>query len=349
MLHVVDTAAGRWVIASNEAELAEVLPGWAPPPMNLAANDGLPRDTEDGVEIARHLMATNQPVAVLASPQRVLAIEVPATGAVTNYWDDGDSRFRFTIAGSPTVYTLEGSLLEKAGLVRDAFEPGTDLLVLAPGFDARPLVVIPWPSPWERPCREYDLDAMSMRPVSRGEAALLYDRIFRQDSAAPYATGIPFRLAGSYCEAKAEAMAQFLLAEGVDAGKAWVVSKRGHSLRVRTDSSPTCWVEWGHHVAVVVRSDNATERFLVFDPTIMLEGGVLSLDDWHAKFLGQSLPPRLTSAEAYYIYLECFQPTRGTPLKENAWDLRIARRLLAQFVRQHGRPPYQCPPAPAPT
>jgi hypothetical protein len=55
----------------------------------------------------------------------------------------------------------------------------------------------------------------------------------------------------------------------------------------------------------------------------------------------------LTSADAHYRYHACYQPSVGPG--EHWMDLELARCRLAEYAREHGHPPFECPPGPLPT
>jgi Glutaminase len=83
---------------------------------------------------------------------------------------------------------------------------------------------------------------------------------------------IAFRFPADGCYARAHLMCVQLFGRGVRPRKVWTFAN-GQSLRVRTANHPDGFVQWGYHVAPLVRvrfgtGASARDRDMVFDPSM---------------------------------------------------------------------------------
>jgi hypothetical protein len=330
-----------WVVVASETELAANLPVTLlseKPPDDEREEDPTAK-CGDCLNAVFDAVKRHEPVALLISKSRgLLQIRFPATGRVRTAWRDPDGRLNFGITGSPIAFTVP----ERSPLADVVAQSGkTGILVVDPDFDGVAAVVRPWKPAQPRGfCETFVLKLNQTTALSKEDANALYCEIFSRNSVPPYSTGVPFRWAHSYCEAKAHYVTTVLGEKRIDAGKAWAIARDEDKLRIATTSRKTCEQEWLYHVAGVIRSDDADGSGVwVFDPTTSLEEGVLSMEEWQTR-LGSGLGEvRLTTAEAYFpCNDEEFERVLGTQMEAS---LGIARCLLKCRSKLDGDPPYR--------
>ena len=86
---------------------------------------------------------------------------------------------------------------------------------------------------------------------------------------------IPFGYPEGGCYARAHKMSRLLEDKGVISGKVWIKG----NLRVDTLKGPKDYVEWGFHVAPIVKVKNGEkEEVYVIDPSV--SSAPVSIDEW---------------------------------------------------------------------
>ena len=334
-----------WIIVGSEDELAGTTTGFLPAAFETGAlldeerNEVRSLDCLTGVVTS---IRRQDPVALLISKDRLLQVRIPTVGLVETHWRDAAKRLRFGIAGSPAVFT---SSREQEDVVTGAFEAKSRLVVLDPSFDGHPVLVRRSILPGlPKFCDRFAVDTTTLSVLTKNTANEHYLEVFALNSPPPYTEGVPFRWSYSDCDAKAQSVRNVLQENLLTVGKVWAFAQQEQVLRVKTTSRKSCQEEWGFHVAVIVQSSEPdTGGFWVFDPTLNLENGVLSLNDWKTR-LGPGLGPvHFSTADAYRHCSGNVDPRmQAERLGEHAEDLKIARCRMAKLAAIEGDPPHQC-------
>jgi Glutaminase len=154
---------------------------------------------------------------------------------------------------------------------------------------------------------------------------------------------IPFMYPDDGCWARAHEMCRLMTNRGRSPRKVWIYRSQTSVLHVNTRNSPTCYVEWGWHVAptLCVRASAwywpfPTSR-LVMDPSMFT--GPVPLTSWHAA---QNDP----AASLVHSGPEQYWPSGGTDptYSSTNTDLAHYRTNLLSRSLQLGPPPYaNCP------
>lgn len=186
--------------------------------------------------------------------------------------------------------------------------------------------------PPDEPTSLYPIDPyVDLQPLSRAEAESFFSRLRRQ----PH---IPFQYPTDGCFARAHEMCR-LIECYLDREPRNVVAKvwnRG-DLIVRTDNNPRCKVEWGIHVAPVIRVD---DELIVIDPS--LHDNIVCVEEWRKRQSDPRAIGYLTSRHAYRLAdgEEAF--VGDDDFSKTEMDLQFHREKLFCLIHCHGPLPYPC-------
>lgn len=151
---------------------------------------------------------------------------------------------------------------------------------------------------------------------------------------------IPFLYPDDGCWARAHEMCRLMINIGLSPKKVWIRSQWPNRLHVDTKNNPSCYVEWGWHVAptLCVRGPVFFQtQTMVIDPSLFTTP--VSEATW--KNVQGDPNATLTDSEASQYW-----PTGGTDPTYSDTNIRLAyyRLQLQNRAIQHGPPPYaNCP------
>lgn len=189
------------------------------------------------------------------------------------------------------------------------------------------------------PERDRDLGPTAESRVSAATARQMFSLANGRTccSAGPSAPCIPFTYPDDGCWGRAHEMSRLMIASGVRPEKIWIYG----NLRVRTANNPACEVQWGWHVAPVLRVDTASgPQVHVIDPSLFPSSTpqatwVGAQGDPHARTV-------ITSAEVFHRRVDGTITLDPTYAETNR-VLATYRSLLQLRSVAEGPPPYpQC-------
>lgn len=233
---------------------------------------------------------------------------------------------KIRLSGSHAKHSLQPSLepLKVGYSYQLAIDPASRVILKAVNL-----------GPEEPPAEQVSLYPITPRtdlqPVTREEAERFFSLLRRQ----PH---IPFQYPADGCFARAHEMCR-LIERHFDRDPRNVVGKiwnRG-DLVVRTENNPMCQVEWGIHVAPVVKVD---DDLIVIDPALF--ESTVCAEEWRHKqsdpearrFFSTRHAYQLTDDEKAFVGDDDFRKTEA--------DLRFYREELFSLIHCHGPLPYLC-------
>lgn len=151
---------------------------------------------------------------------------------------------------------------------------------------------------------------------------------------------IPFLYPDDGCWARAHEMCRLMINMALSPKKVWIRASAGHWLHVNTRNNPSCFVEWGWHVAptLCVRGPLFFQtRSMVIDPSLFTTP--VSEATW--KSVQGDPNATLTDSDASQYW-----PSGGTDPTYSDTKIRLAyyRLQLQNRAIQVGPPPYAyCP------